>query len=111
VIATEGATAIASRSFLPWRCPAVAARAGFDVEWHLIGALRNRPRPVTPHRTERAFALFYSGVLGSGAIAPILFGAMGDWVGVRDATIATALTALAVLPLAVALAPHLRTPR
>jgi FSR family fosmidomycin resistance protein-like MFS transporter len=67
---------------------------------------------LTPaHRTERAFALFYSGVLGSGAIAPILFGAIGDWVGVRDATIATALTALAVLPVALALAPHLRTSR
>jgi MFS family permease len=69
------------------------------------------PDLAPPHRTERAFALFYSGVLGSGAIAPILFGAMGDWVGVRDATIATALTALAVLPLAMALAPHLRTSR
>jgi MFS transporter, FSR family, fosmidomycin resistance protein len=69
------------------------------------------PDLAPPHRTERAFALFYSGVLGSGAIAPILFGAMGDWVGVREATIATALTALAVLPLAMALAPHLRTSR
>jgi FSR family fosmidomycin resistance protein-like MFS transporter len=69
------------------------------------------PDLAPPHRTERAFALFYSGVLGSGAIAPILFGAMGDWVGVRDATVATALTALAVLPLAMALAPHLRTSR
>jgi MFS family permease len=69
------------------------------------------PDLAPPDRTERAFALFYSGVLGSGAIAPILFGAMGDWVGVRDATIATALTALAVLPLAMALAPHLRTSR
>ncbi|HWS61180.1 MAG TPA: MFS transporter [Steroidobacteraceae bacterium] len=69
------------------------------------------PDLAAPHRTERAFALFYSGVLGSGAIAPILFGAMGDWVGVRDAAIATALTALAVLPLAMALAPHLRTSR
>jgi MFS family permease len=69
------------------------------------------PDLAPPHRTERAFALFYSGVLGSGAIAPILFGAMGDWMGVRDATIATALTALAVLPLAMALAPHLRTSR
>jgi FSR family fosmidomycin resistance protein-like MFS transporter len=69
------------------------------------------PDLAPPHRTERAFALFYSGVLGSGAIAPLLFGAMGDWLGVRDATVATALTALAVLPLAMALAPHLRTLR
>ena len=69
------------------------------------------PELAPAHRTERAFALFYSGVLGSGAIAPILFGVMGDWLGAREATVATALTALAVLPLAMALAPHLRTPR
>jgi len=67
------------------------------------------PELTPPHRTERAFAVFYSGVLGSGAIAPILFGAMGDRLGVHDATVATALTAIAVLPLAMALAPHLRT--
>lgn len=66
------------------------------------------PELAPPHRTERAFALFYSGVLGSGAIAPILFGVMGDWLGAREATVATALTALAVLPLAIALAPHLK---
>ncbi len=66
------------------------------------------PDLAPAHRTERAFALFYSGVLGSGAVAPVLFGAMGDWIGVRGATVATALTALAVLPLAMALAPHLR---
>jgi len=69
------------------------------------------PDLAPAHRTERAFALFYSGVLGSGALAPILFGAMGDWVGARGATVATAFTALATLPLAIALAPHLRTPR
>jgi predicted MFS family arabinose efflux permease len=68
------------------------------------------PELAPAHRTERAFAVFYSGVLGSGALAPILFGAMGDWLGVRDATLATAITALAILPLAMALAPHLRTP-
>jgi len=56
------------------------------------------PELTPPHRTERAFAVFYSGVLGSGAIAPILFGAMGDRLGVHDATVATALTAIAVLP-------------
>jgi predicted MFS family arabinose efflux permease len=69
------------------------------------------PELAPPHRTERAFAIFYSGVLGSGALAPILFGALGDWLGVREATLATAVTALGILPLAAALAPHLRTPR
>jgi MFS family permease len=69
------------------------------------------PELAPAHRTERAFAIFYSGVLGSGALAPVAFGAMGDWLGVRNATLATAITAIAILPLAMALGPHLRGPR
>ena len=64
---------------------------------------------LTPaHRRERAFALFYTGTIGAGALAPILYGVLGDAIGTVDATIATAVTALLILPLAIALAPHLR---
>jgi MFS family permease len=59
------------------------------------------------HRTERAFAIFYSGTIGAGAIAPIVYGILGDRLGAHDATIATALTAAAILPVALALSPHL----
>ncbi|MGY3486297.1 FSR family fosmidomycin resistance protein-like MFS transporter [Bradyrhizobium sp. USDA 4011] len=63
---------------------------------------------LTPvHQTERAFALFYTGTIGSGAIAPVLYGLLGDALGPTLATAATALTALAICPLAVALARHL----
>jgi predicted MFS family arabinose efflux permease len=63
---------------------------------------------LAPHDgVERAFALFYTGTIGSGAIAPVLFGVLGDHVGVHGATLATALTALAILPLALALRPYL----
>ena len=64
---------------------------------------------LTPaHRRERAFALFYTGTIGAGAVAPILYGVLGDRIGTVNATIATAVTALLILPLALALAPHLR---
>ena len=57
--------------------------------------------------TERAFALFYTGTIGAGAIAPVIYGFLGDRIGVQGATIATALTALATFPLAVALRQRL----
>jgi len=65
------------------------------------------PELTPPDRVERAFALFYTGTIGSGAISPVLYGVLGDWVGARWATAATAIVALAIFPLAFALAPHL----
>jgi MFS family permease len=65
------------------------------------------PELTPAHRTERAFAVFYTGTIGSGALAPILYGVLGDALGANAATLATALTALAIVPLALALAPHL----
>ncbi|MFB9266276.1 MFS transporter [Bradyrhizobium erythrophlei] len=65
------------------------------------------PELTPPHRTERAFALFYTGTIGSGAIAPVLYGFLGDALGPTMATAATAATAIAICPLALALAAHL----
>jgi MFS family permease len=65
------------------------------------------PELTPPHQTERAFALFYTGTIGSGAIAPVIYGLLGDTLGPTLATAATAATALAICPLAIALARHL----
>ncbi len=65
------------------------------------------PELTAPHQAERSFALFYTGTIGSGAIAPILFGKLGDIVGVSWATVATAAAALVTLPLAMALVPRI----
>jgi FSR family fosmidomycin resistance protein-like MFS transporter len=65
------------------------------------------PELAPAHRAERAFALFYTGTIGSGAISPVLYGVIGDALGPNLATVATAATALAIFPLAFALAPHL----
>jgi len=65
------------------------------------------PELTPPHQTERAFALFYTGTIGSGAVAPVFYGLLGDALGPPLATAATAMTALAICPLVVVLARHL----
>ena len=68
------------------------------------------PELVTANRIERAFALFYTGILGSSALAPVLYGRLGDVAGLIWGTIAAALTALAVVPLMLILSPRLKQP-
>lgn len=110
VLATEGATAacIIAVMFCPLALTLVLLP--------LLGAMLNGtssvlygtvPELAPNESSERAFALFYTGTIGSGAIAPVLYGFLGDRIGVHGATFATALTALAILPLAVALRSHL----
>jgi predicted MFS family arabinose efflux permease len=65
------------------------------------------PELSAPERVEHAFALFYTGTIGSGAVTPVLYGLLGDAIGARGAVVATACTALATLPLALVLAPRL----
>jgi Na+-driven multidrug efflux pump len=43
----------------------------------------------------------------AGAIPPVIYGFLGDRIGINGAAIGTALTALAILPLAMVLRPHL----
>lgn len=62
------------------------------------------PEFSTPGRTAHMFAIFYTGVIGAGALAPIAYGAFADVAGRPWGTSAAALTALATLPLAWALA-------
>jgi MFS family permease len=110
VLATEGGTAalILSVIYLPL-APAM-------ILLPLLGAMLNGtssvlygtvPELTSAERTERAFALFYTGTIASGALFPVAYGLLGDQIGVHGATIATALTALAILPLTLALRPHL----
>ncbi|ALK30658.1 MFS transporter [Burkholderia plantarii] len=111
VLATEGGTAalILAVIWLPL-APAM-------VLLPLLGMMLNGTSSVlygtvpelTPvEHTERAFALFYTGTIASGALSPIAYAFLGDRVGVHGATFATAATALAVLPLALMLRRHLR---
>ena len=65
------------------------------------------PELSPPERTERAFAVFYTGAIGAGACAPVLYGFLGDAFGPVTAAAATAMTALAICPLMIALSRHL----
>ncbi len=60
--------------------------------------------------TGRAFAVFYTSVIGSGGIAPIFYGAVADHSSQAIGVLASAATALLIGPLVLTLRPHLRSP-
>jgi MFS transporter, FSR family, fosmidomycin resistance protein len=66
------------------------------------------PEIAAGNRIERAFAIFYTGILGSSALAPVLYGRLGDTAGLTWTIVAAALTALAVVPLMLVLSPRLK---
>ena len=57
------------------------------------------PRLVAPEARTRAFSVFYTGTIGSGAIAPIFYGVIGDALGVPFTLVVVALLVLVTLPL------------
>ncbi|MCZ6646279.1 MAG: MFS transporter [SAR324 cluster bacterium] len=54
---------------------------------------------VTPQRRARAFAVFYTVITGSTALAPLLYGALADHAGIPLACAIMALTVLLAIPL------------
>jgi MFS family permease len=65
------------------------------------------PELVARDRHEQAFGLFYTGTIGGGAIAPLLYGFAGDALGPTRAILVVAMVCLLTLPLAWALRPSL----
>lgn len=59
----------------------------------------------------RAFAVFYTSVIVSGGIAPILYGAIADRSNQSVGVLASAATATLIVPLVLALRPHLAASR
>jgi MFS family permease len=57
------------------------------------------PLLVAPETRTRAFSIFYTGAIGSGAIAPIIYGVVGDAIGVPRTMMVIAGIVLATLPL------------
>jgi MFS family permease len=57
------------------------------------------PELVRPAVRERAFALFYTGTIGAGAIAPLVFGWLGDKVSIHHAMQGVAAFVCLTLPL------------
>lgn len=57
--------------------------------------------------TGRAFAVFYTSVIGSGGLAPILYGAVADRSNQTVGILAAAATAALIIPLVLLLRPYL----
>jgi len=66
------------------------------------------PELVAPERRQRAFSVFYTGGVGAGALAPVLYGLISDFADVRTMMLLVAAVVLVTLPLAWRLGPHLR---
>jgi MFS family permease len=107
---TEGLTALGILALLPLPLEAalvllpaigVALNGTSSV---LYGSV---PDLVAPARRTRAFSLFYTGTIGSGATAPALYGLAGDALGVPGALMLVAAAVLVTLPLAAVLRPVL----
>jgi len=107
---TEGLTAVVIVALLP--LPLEAAL----VLLPLIGIALNGtssvlygsvPDLVSPEWRARAFSIFYTGTIGSGAIAPALYGVVGDLLGVPAALMVVAGVVTLTLPLSLALRPAL----
>jgi MFS family permease len=61
------------------------------------------PDLVAPERRARAFGIFYTGTIGAGATAPVLYGFVGDALGVPTAVAIVATLVLLTLPLSLVL--------
>jgi FSR family fosmidomycin resistance protein-like MFS transporter len=69
------------------------------------------PDLVTGERRARAFSIFYTGTIGAGALAPILYGAIGDVFGVPATLLLIAGVVLVTLPLSLMLRSSLAPAR
>jgi MFS transporter, FSR family, fosmidomycin resistance protein len=112
VFLTEGLTAIGIVALLP--LPLFAGLAVLP----LIGLALNGtssvlygtvPELVAPEKRQRAFSIFYTGGIGAGALAPVLYGLVSDLIDVPVMMLLIAAVVLVTLPLTWALRPALRS--
>jgi MFS family permease len=111
VVLTEGLTALGILVLLPLpleACYALLPLIGIALNGTSTVIYGSVPALVRPDRRNRAFSIFYTGTIGAGAVAPILFGFLGDLIGVPRALGVIAAIVLVTLPLALVLRPVLR---
>lgn len=110
VIVTEAVTAVLIAATLVTPLPVTL------VLLPLLGVVLNGTSSVlygtvpelTTGNTGRPFAVFYTSVISSGGVAPIIYGAIGDHTSQTTGMLATAATAALIVPLVLMLRPHLR---
>ena len=110
VLLTEGLTALGILALLPlplWACYALLPVIGVALNGTSSVLYGSVPALVAPERRARAFGIFYTGTIGAGATAPMLYGLLGDRIGVNATLVTVAMVVLATIPLAFALRPAL----
>jgi FSR family fosmidomycin resistance protein-like MFS transporter len=110
VLITEGGTAITIMALLPLSISSalillpivgVALNGTSSV---LYGTV---PELVATEKRETAFGVFYTATIGAGALSPIVYGFVGDAMGLSMTTLVIATVVLVTLPLAWKLNPLL----
>jgi MFS family permease len=108
VCLTEGLTAIGILALLPlslWSDLALLPLIGFALNGTSSVLYGSVPDLISPERRQRAFGIFYTGTIGSGALSPTLYGLVGDQLGVGITLALVAVFVLFTLPLALLLRP------
>jgi len=108
VCLTEGLTALGILALLPlplWSGLALLPPIGFALNGTSSVLYGSVPDFVTPERRQRAFGIFYTGTIGAGALSPVLYGFVGDQLGVGTTLALVAAFVLTTIPLALLLRP------
>lgn len=107
---TEGLTAVLILALLPLPLDAgmlLLPMIGVALNGTSTVLYGGVPELVAPEKRARAFSIFYTGAIGAGALAPPLFGIVGDFLGITAALVVVACVVLLTLPLALILKPVL----
>ncbi|MDR3460890.1 MAG: MFS transporter [Beijerinckiaceae bacterium] len=110
VIATEGATALLmTATLLLSLAPTLAVLPLLGIVLNGTSSVLYGTVPDLAPKgdTGRGFALFYTGVIGAGGLAPIGYGAIADHSSWTVGILAAAATAAMIIPLVLALRPIL----
>jgi MFS family permease len=110
VVLTETATALGIVALLPLpleACYALLPLIGVALNGTSSVLYGTVPELVPPERRQRAFSIFYTGGVGAGALAPVVYGAASDLADVTVMMLLIAAVVLVTLPLTWKLRPAL----
>jgi MFS family permease len=110
VFLTEGLTAAGIVALVPLSLPvalAVLPAIGVALNGTSSVLYGTVPELVPPERRARAFSVFYTGTIGSGALSPVVYGVISDLASVPAMMGVVAAVVLLTLPLAWMLGPAL----
>ncbi|MBV8166914.1 MAG: MFS transporter [Alphaproteobacteria bacterium] len=102
VIITECATAVGMLGILvlpQWPALALLPLVGIALNGTSSVVYGSVPELVPAEKRVRAFGLFYTVTIGSGALAPVVCGALGDAIGLHAMVPVLALAVLTIVPL------------